>query len=97
MLKIAEYNKITGEKVDLKELEEFGFNLNENGLCYEKEFNADYFDEEENHSILVYVNGRGIVLDIMNNDYTYHSWNKELGGIEDTLYDLIQAGLVEKE
>ena len=25
MLRIAEYNKITGEKVDLKELEKFGF------------------------------------------------------------------------
>ena len=26
MLKISEYNKITGEKIDLKDLEKFGFN-----------------------------------------------------------------------
>ena len=37
MLKIAEYNTITGEKIDLKELEKYGFNskYNSNG-SYEK-------------------------------------------------------------
>ena len=30
MLKIAEYNKITGKKIELKELEKFGFDLKMN-------------------------------------------------------------------
>ena len=87
---------IIKDSVDLKELEKFGFSLNKNGLYYEKDFLAEYFEEEENHQVLIYINKRNIVLDIMNNDYTYHSWDDELGRIEDTLYDLIQAGLVEK-
>ena len=84
------------DSVDLKELEKFGLKLNKNGLYYEKDFLAEYFEEEGNHRVLIYTNKRNIVLDIMNNDYTYHSWDDELGRIEDTLYDLIQAGLVEK-
>ena len=40
MLRIVEYNKITGKKVDLKELEKFGFKENENGLYYEKNFSS---------------------------------------------------------
>jgi hypothetical protein len=87
---------IIKDSVDLKELEKFGFSLNKNGLYYEKDFLAECFEEEENHQVLIYINKRNIVLDIMNNDYTYHSWDDELGRIEDTLYDLIQAGLVEK-
>ena len=83
--------------VDLKELEKFGFSLNESGLYYEKDFPAEYFDGEEKHQIVIYKNKRNIALDIMNNDYTYHSFDDELGGIEDTLYDLIKAGLIEKE
>ena len=35
-------------------------------------------------------------MDIMNNDYTYHVFDDELGRIEGTLYDLIEAKLVEK-
>ena len=34
MLKIAEYNQITGEKIDLKELEKFGFEEEENNYFY---------------------------------------------------------------
>lgn len=96
MLRIVEYNKITGKKVNLKELEKFGFKENENGLYYEKNFLAEFFEGEEEHQILVYKSERNIALEIMNNDYTYHSFDEELGRIEDTLYDLIQAGYVEK-
>ena len=85
------------DDVDLKELGKFGFSLDKNGLYYKKDFLAKYFEEEGNHQILIYINRRSIVLDIMNNDHTYHSWDDELGRIEDTLYDMIQAGLVEKE
>lgn len=85
------------KSVDLKELEKFGFSLNESELYYEKDFSAKHFDGEEKHQIIIYINKRNIALDIMNNDYTYHSFDDELGGIEDTLYELIQAGLIEKE
>lgn len=85
------------DNLDLKELEKFGFKLDECGLYYKKEFIAKCFDEKENHHMLIYVSKRYIALEIMNNDYTYSSFDDELGGIEDTLYDLIQAGLVEKK
>lgn len=84
------------DSVNLKELEKFGFKENENGLYYEKKFSAVCYDGEEEHKILIYKSKRNIVLEIMNNDYTYHSFDEELGRIEDTLYDLIQAGYVEK-
>lgn len=83
------------DDIDLKELEKYGFEL-KNTIYYEKEFEAINFDEEENHKILIYLNKRSIALEIMNNDYTYHSFDDELGRIEDTLYDLIKDGLVEK-
>ena len=94
MLKIAEYNTITGEKVELKELEKYGFKKHNNGY-YEKEFTTEYHDSENKHSITIFKH-KQIALDIMNNDYTYHSFSNELGNIEDTLYDLIKDGLVEK-
>ena len=84
------------DNIDLKELEKFGFELDECGLYYKKDFIAECFDGEENHQILIYINKRNIVLEVMNNDYTYHSFDDELGRIEDTLYDLIKADLVEK-
>ena len=96
MLRIREYNKITGKKIELEELEKFGFKENENGLYYEKNFSAVCYDGEEEHKILIYKSKRNIVLEIMNNDYTYHSFDEELGRIEDTIYDLTEAGYVEK-
>lgn len=39
---------------------------------------------------------RSIYIDIMNNDCTYHNSGSELEFIENTLFDLIQANLVEK-
>lgn len=95
MLKIAEYNKKTGKKIELKELEEYGFEMN-NSFYYKKEFTTDFNDSGNKHEILIYTTDRSIALDIMNNDYTYHSFNTELGNIEDTLYDLINDGYIEK-
>ena len=48
--------------------------------------------------IFLYIFFRNIVNsnEIMNNDYTYHSFDEELGRIEDTIYDLTEAGYVEK-
>lgn len=39
---------------------------------------------------------RDILIDVHNNDCTYHTEGDELKELEDTLYDLITAGLVEK-
>lgn len=47
--------------------------------------------------IAIMIRDKGeILIDIHNNDYTYHTEGCELKEIENTLYDLIQAGLVEK-
>ena len=40
MLKIAEYNTITGEKVELKELEKYGFE--EYNDCWQRDYNNGY-------------------------------------------------------
>lgn len=84
------------DNVDLKQLEAFGFKLSHSNIYYFKEFEAECCDEKMPHEIMVYVKNRNIALEIMNNDYTYHTFDDELGGIENTLFDLIQAGLVEK-
>ena len=90
------------DNVDLKELERYGFELEYN-LLYTKEFDVkdlilDHSEEEyeAKHSINIYLKDKSIKLDIINNDFTYHCFDDELGGIEDTLYDLIKDGLVEK-
>lgn len=90
MLKIAEYNTITGEKVELKELEKYGFKLYENVTpdgyeWYEKKVEYDY-----NKRIYYYVNINNRTLEIS----TYEGYDNEL---DDTLYDLIKDGLVIKE
>lgn len=65
------------------------------------------FDEETNEPIRTYDNlyptihiivtdNRKIIIDIMNNNYTYHNEGSELSFIENILYDLIKANLVEK-
>lgn len=90
MLKIAEYNTITGEKIDLKELEKFGFELIEdcyipNGLkvkiidCYVKPNKQGEFN-----SLCIFIK-TGFIREISAPIYDLK-----------TLYDLIQAGIVEK-
>lgn len=100
MLRIAEYNKITGEKVDLKELEKFGFKTkydeNTGEICaYQKKSEKDVGGllisiVETTGLLRIYkaFKGENVVWRINRyNDYFDI----------DTLYDLIQAGLVEKE
>lgn len=80
MLKIAEYNKITGKKIELSELEKFGFNVDMYNLwyeCHSKENNKD--------SIIVNIENRKLSF--------YQNYN---GKSYDLLYDLIEAGYVEK-
>lgn len=73
MLKIAEYNTITGEKINLKELEKYGF----------KKWKYD-FDRYSMRDITVCKNKHLIFHNGRNMDRN------------DTLYDLIKDGLVEK-
>lgn len=83
------------DDVDLKKLEKFGFE-NKNNFYMIKEFTTDFNKSGNKNALLVYYSNGGISLDIMNNDYTYHVFDEELGRIEDTIYDLIKANLVEK-
>lgn len=84
------------DNIDLKQLEKFGFELFQ-GASYIKEFDATMcVTDNMFHEIIIYVENRSIALNIVNSDYLMHTFNKELGGIEDTIFDLIQANLVEK-
>lgn len=83
------------DNVDLEELKKFGF-INKNRYYMIKEFTTYVNESGNKNALLVYFSNRGISLDIMNNNYSYHVFDDELGGIEDTIYDLIKANLVEK-
>lgn len=87
MLKIAEYNKITGEKIDLKELEKFGFikyrNIDDGELYW---CIANLFIGKDKR--------------ILQDDgiNPCKSIDYKLSEIEvNIIFDLIQAGLAEKE
>ena len=100
MLRIPEYNKITGKKVDLKELEEFGFKPKydeDTGeiRAYEKrKKEKEYIGltvtmERTKSKIRIFKAFRKDKIEWKINPYT--------GYFDiDTLYDLIQAGLLEK-
>ena len=84
--------------VDLKELEKFGFrNTKEDTYC-KKIPNDDY----KNFTTNIVVNPVGsyfqneIIVEIYDNDNSKDISNIDIGIEIDTLYDLIQAGLVEK-
>lgn len=81
MLRIREYNKITGKKIELEELEKFEFNEN----------NGKYGYVERNYDGFTYI--------------SINSWNRKILFEQEkeydhiclnVLYDLIQAGYVEK-
>ena len=89
MLKIAEYNKITGKKIELSELEKFGFEKN-------KWYNNLY-------TKVICEGRRGQYFElIINYDRKILGFSEGADGsgeesyIDDTLYDLIEQGYVEK-
>lgn len=99
MLKIAEYRKVLGEdgksirreKIDLKELEKFGFEpMQENyrGDKYIWKRESNYQFEEEYYYI--YINKNNYIRIVVNGNCVI------AGKLQDKLYDLFQAGLVEK-
>ena len=91
MLKIAEYNKKTGKKIELKELEKFGYNFIEKCIIPKGVFGKEEVDcyvkpdkRGEYHSLCTFIK------------CTYS--REIIGPIYDlgNLYDLIEAGYVEK-
>ena len=90
MLKIAEYNTKTGEKIDLKELEMFGFHIGHKSNTYDGKCNfipADNIRTSSKEKKITI----GFNTDIWFDNESYYS-NQYI----DTLYDLIEAGYVEK-
>ena len=95
------------DDVDLKELEKFGFKKNEDneyecigqypleddGTRYEDESGFNYIWKMDTCTIN---NEKLIWIEVINNDCTYHNEGTDFGELFDTIYDLIQAGLVEK-
>lgn len=88
MLRIVEYNKITGKKVDLKELESFGFEYKENKRIPQNSiWNYEDYLEVKGNKEQIYIRA------FDNREITVFS---DCGRAIDKLYDLIQAGYVEK-
>ena len=90
MLKIAEYNKITGKKIELKELEEFGFKNN-------KWWYKDLYTK------VICKGRRGQQFEIIiDKDKYINGYSEGADGdgeityLDDTIYDLITNGYVEK-
>lgn len=71
------------DNVDLKKLEKFGFMYCKSIECYEKTPKQNFYDELVSYYI---TKNKEIQVNTYNGDYP----------LDDTLYDLIQAGLVEK-
>ena len=95
------------DDVNLKELEKFGFTLNEDNNYEYKELypleddGTRYIDDNDFDyiwRITFYKRDFGYELwiEIINNDCTYHNEGDEVEGIGNLIYDLIKADLVEK-
>ena len=84
--------------VDLKELEKFGFKNTRNNTWYKSEPNDAYEIFETN----IVINPIGqfvkneMIFEIADLDNSEEKNDIDIGARLDTLYDLIQAGLVEK-
>ena len=86
------------DDVDLRILLNFGF-AHDNGCTprYTKWFETDNEDPESKHEIIIYDQTREIMIVIQNSEYSYHTDNDEWNGLEDTLFELIDNGLVERK
>lgn len=84
MIKIAEYNKITGKKIDLKELKNFDF----------KEYN-DSYKRDYNNGYLTSVDKQ--TREVLKVDYEWSFLeNKYYENSTYKIDDLIKAGYIEK-
>ncbi len=89
MLKIAEYNKITGKKIDLKELEKFGFHLSDDKKSYEQLINENWWDIR-----IVDIEDR--YLEHITEEIGYWTFTDDDELLEITFADLLKEGYVEK-
>ena len=86
------------DDVDLKELEKFGFKNSKEDTWYLVEANDDY----DRFETCIVINPKGmfekneIIFEISDLDNSEEKSDIDIGARIDTLYDLIQAGLVEK-
>lgn len=84
MIKIAEYNKITGKKIDLKELKNFGFK--EYNDSYKRDYNNDYLTSVDKQT-----------REVLKVDYEWSFLeNKYYENSTYKIDDLIKAGYIEK-
>lgn len=87
------------DDVDLKKLEKFGFKNTVNDTWYKIEKNDDY----ERFKTNIVVNPIGdfekneVIVEICDDDNSEGKCDIDIGMRVDTLYDLIQAGLIVKE
>lgn len=91
MLKIAEYNKITGKMIELSELEQFGFKYYPSS--YEKWLKV--FENSISGDIRIRITNDRIIYPVIDLEF-YNLGHKEEFELHDTIYDLIEAGYVEK-
>ena len=77
------------DNVDLKELEKFGFENNCNNKCLIKSYKQEFTQDD-----YVFINKEDKVIRIGHYQEEYGATN--IIKVSDTLYDLIQANLVEK-
>lgn len=90
MLKISEYNTITGEKIDLKELEKYGMLHNPSSECYEDDYSFI--------NLCIYEEDRGIQISIEDSTYRFSKdYENSVERAKNILYDLIKDGYVVKE
>ncbi|MCI8654567.1 MAG: hypothetical protein HFJ48_01650 [Clostridia bacterium] len=86
------------DNINLKELEKFGFKNTKNNTWYKSEPNDDYDRFETN----IVINPVGqfekneIIVEICDSDNSEEKCDIDIGMRIDTIYDLIQANLVEK-
>ena len=80
------------DNVDLKELEKFGFEINFVTGVYKKELKSSYMD---NYYIEVQKSRRIIIETRIKDEYIRNLKSTNTDEL-DVIYDLIQAGLVEK-
>lgn len=87
MLKIAKYNTITGKKIDLKELEKYGFVKVKKGMTdFVSEVKYWYTLCNSEYNCIAIFNNKNIIFGLDCYGETY-----------DVIYDLIKDGYVVKE
>ena len=106
MLKIAEYNKVTGEKIELKELEQFGFENDETSNNVPLDFWGDEKDYhfENTYFKCVAIGRRGqwyyLLVDKETRILSIYSTKPDGSGtngeLDNTLFDMTKYGFVEK-